>query len=292
MNKKIIASISIVSIFAIFLCACSKSTDDISMTPESNLATADSKTVVIDTPKATPSSNLEASLPEGFTIDKIKNALLEYINYRLWLYPAEIQETTSDKDFDNYIDKSIDVEIRVYNDKYEKSVYAQTNVGKWLAIFKNSNGFVYCDGQVSEDEKIYPKSDDYQVIEKYSVKIPKPHKPNYGTSPRKDMMIALLESTIKSSCEEYYSVDKAWANVNVYIADFYEYEMAAHAWLCREDGYISNYPVKFIEENGQLKVLPLKGYAIEGKGDYREYEDFWFQRDIKDAVKNFKCNVE
>lgn len=297
MNKKIVSSISIISLFTtMFFCSCSKNTSEgsnnISMTAESNLSNTPSKTIGIDKIETTPFNSLEVNLPEGYTVGKIKSSLLEYINYRLWLYPIKFQDATSDKDFDKYIDKSIDVEIRVYTNNSEKSVYAYTNIGNWLAVFKNSNGFVYCDGQVGENETLYPEGNNYQVIEKYSIEIQKPHKPNYGNSPRKDKMIAALESSLKSSCEEYYLAEKEWTNVNVYIADFYEYEMGAHAWLCKENGSITCYPVNFDEENGQFEIQKLKGYTFESKGSLNKFGSFQLERYINDAVKNFKCNVK
>jgi hypothetical protein len=241
--------------------------------------------------------NQEVKLPAGFTVDKIKSALSEYINYRLWLYPAKILDGVSDKNFDDYIDKSVDVEIRVYKTSSGESVYAHTSIGEWLGAFKSNNGFVYCDGQASAGEYGWPNNiEDYAVVEKYSIVIPQPRKPNYGTSTRKDKMIAALESAIKASCEDYYKgADKyydEWINVDVYIADFYEYENAAYAWLCRQDGSITNFPVVFEEVNNEFKVQAVKGFTLNNKSAFNEFGIFQFERDISDAVKHLKCNVK
>jgi hypothetical protein len=241
------------------------------------------------------SSDVE-KLPEGYSIDKVKSAFLEYINYRLWLYPAKIPDNASDKNFDDYIGKSIDVEIRLYNNGSGKSVYAHTDIGQWLAVFKSSNGFVYCDGQTSKGEYGWPDdTENYTVVEKYSEVIPQPHKPNYGTSKRKDKMIAALESAVKSSCEDFYKgVEKKydeWANVEVYIADFYEYENTAYAWLCRQDGAIINFPAAFEEKNGEIKVQTITGFTMNNINEFNEFGRFLFERDVDDAVRHFKCNI-
>ncbi len=233
----------------------------------------------------------EEKLPADFTIDNIKSAFKEYINYRLWLYPEEVQDGTSDKDFDNYIGKSIDVEIRLYKEEANK-VYAHTNLGDWLAVFNSHKGFIYCEGQASskDEDNQYPKANDYAVIDKYSLEIPKPIKPNYGTSENKDKMIAVAISNIKSSCEEFYKTEKEWENVDVYIADFYEYESGLHAWLCKQDGTITNYPLMFKEKNNDITVKPVKGFNMKSKDEFNEFGLFQFERDISDAVKHFKCN--
>lgn len=269
----------------LFLCACSIK-DNYGISEE----TVDASTTNLR-------QNQEVKLPEGFTKDKIENALLEYINYRLWLYQDKIMDVVSDKSFDNYIGKSIDVEIRIYKTDLGESVYAHTSIGKWLAVFKSENGFVYCDGQASKGEYGWPdNTEDYTVFEKYSIVIPQPHKPNYGTSQRKDKMIAALEAAIRASCEDYYKgADQyydEWINVDVYIADFYEYENAAHAWLCRRDGSITNFPVVFEEVNNELKIYNVKGFTMNNKSEFNEFGKFQFERDISDAVKYFKCNVK
>lgn len=114
-------------------------------------------------------------LPEGYSIDKIKSALMEYINMRLWLYP-DIGYNSSDKNFDNYINEIVDFEIILVN----KSVYASTNVGESLLIFTDRDGFIYVDGQVNPDEDYWPDMSDYIVIDKFSIQIPEPQKPDYG----------------------------------------------------------------------------------------------------------------
>lgn len=281
MNKKILLFIIVISLS---FCSCSKNVHNLSN------ETTNSNGYI-----SHESTNL--GLPENFTIDKIKNALLEYINYRLWLYPAKIQDAVSDKDLDSYINKSINVEIRVYNNSSVKSVYAHTSIGQWLAIFKYSNGFVYCEGQTSEGEYGWPKNiQNYEVIEKYSITIPEPHKPNYGNSQRKDNLIAAVESTVTSACEDFYKgYDKyydEWKNVDAYIVNFYEYEKGTHVWLCKQDGSITDFPVSFEENNNILTIQPGKGNTIKSKDEFNKFGRFQFEREINDTVKHFKCNIK
>ncbi|MDF2510669.1 MAG: hypothetical protein K0S04_535 [Herbinix sp.] len=275
----------ILILLLLFLCACSNK-DNNGISKE----TADASTTNLQ-------QNQKVKLPAGFTKDKIENALLEYINYRLWLYPAKIMDAVSEKSFDNYIGKSIDIEIRIYKTDLGESVYAQTNIGNWLAVFKSENGFVYCDGQTSEGEYGWPNNiEDYAVFEKYSIVIPQPHKPNYGSSQRMDKMITALEADIRVSLEDFYnSADRyhdEWINVEVYIADFYEYEIGAHAWLCRRDGVIVEYPVAFEEVNNEIKVQKIKGFTMNNKNEFNEFGRLQFERDIGDAVRHFKWNLK
>lgn len=261
----------------VLFCSCSKFSDGV---------TADEplKPAGINLP-----TNSDVKLPANFTVEKIKNALLEYINYRLWFYPA-LKDDPSDKDFDNYIDKSIDVEIRLYNNA-EMSVYCHTNIGNWLLVFTNKDDIIYCEGQVNSDEKYWPQNNDYQTIEQYSVVIPKPHKPNYGTSTKKNKMIDVVEAKVKSDCESFYKDDDSWKDVDVYIVDFYEYETGAHAWLCKQDGSIVSFPVVFVDENNEIKVQTVKTDEYNNKDSFGEFGRHLFERELNDAVKHFKWNV-
>lgn len=156
------------------------------------------------------SSETEDLLPKGYTIEKIKYAFEEYINYRLYLYPAEIMDGKSDKNFDDYIGKSIDAEIRIYNNERinsikNLSVYIHTNIGEWLAVFNINRGIVYCDGQVREGESGWPvEPDNYKVVERYSLKIAEPRKPNYGMSEQKKNLIDAIQEDIMDACESFY----------------------------------------------------------------------------------------
>ncbi|NLU51918.1 MAG: hypothetical protein GXX10_03515 [Clostridiaceae bacterium] len=246
------------------------------------------------------SSETEDLLPKGYTIEKIKYAFEEYINYRLYLYPAEIMEGKSDKDFDDYIGISIDAEIRIYNNESvnrirDLSVYIHTNIGEWLAFFKINRGIVYCDGQTSEGGTAWPvEPDNYKVVERYSLKIAEPRKPNYGMSEQKKNLIDAIQEDIMDACESFYkdTLKPEWKNVDVYIADFFEYENGAHAWLCRKDGLIINYPVHFDEMKGEIILIPGKGFTMSSIDQFNEFGRYQFEKDIQDAVRHFVCNQD
>jgi|GEM_PF-1052388 len=230
--------------------------------------------------------NSGVELPEDYTIYKIKNALLEYINYRLWLYPS-IGYYSGANIFDNYINKVVDVEIRLYNNL----VYAHTNIGEGLIVFKDKDGFIYADGQISEGDNVWPKDKNYELVEEFSVQIPEPHKPNYGTSKRKDMMIAEAKSVVISSCEEYYQYSDKWENLDVYIMDFFEYEMGTNALICKNDNSILVFPIHFIEEKDKIEVQTSKSFTIDNLDEQDEFTRYQYGKQIDDAVMNFKCNV-
>lgn len=209
------------------------------------------------------------------------------IQTRLWTFQQK-------KGFEKYIGKTVDVEIRVY-DNSEKQVYACTSMGEWLALFDIKDGFVYCDGQVVKGEKYWPEGNGYRVIENYSLKVQEPHKPNYGSSARKDKMIAAIEEKVKWACEEDFykgEGDNKWEDVDTYIVNFYEYEMATHVWLCKKDGSITDYPVYLEENNGEFKVQTNKGYSVTNKDAFNKFGRFQFERDINDAAKHIKYNVK
>lgn len=277
----------VIIMIACILCSCARNEEN-----EQREAIKQSQTATSGAP--------EVKLPEPFTTDKVKAAFLEYINYRLYLYPVEIMDSISDKQFDRYVGKSIDVEIRVYNNPQGKGVYVSTNVGEWLAVFNEKKGFIYCDGLIGKndqykDKKIWPKNlDEYELIEKYSVVVPEARKPEYGKSERKDKMIAAFEADIKTTLLDSNTGEESpkWKNVVVYIADFYEYENGAHAWLIRQDGYIAAYPVAFEEKDGRFKVIGCKGYHMDSINNFNEFGRFQYDRDIKDAVRQFKYNVK
>lgn len=227
-------------------------------------------------------TNSDVDLPEGYTIDKIKSALVEYINWRLWLYPS-IGYNVSDKNFDYYINETVGFEIILH----AKSVYARTNIEEWLIVFEDIDGFIYADGQISPDEDIWPDMNNYSVVEKFSIQIQEPQKPNYGKSKRKDIMIELAESKLRE-----YGKDCAdeWNNAKIYIADFFEYEMATHARIFKKDNTIFCLPLFFYEENGIMRVQTNKGHTIEDINVMDDFTKHMHNRFISDAVVSFELN--
>jgi hypothetical protein len=290
--KKKISFIGLITGITLIICSCSSTSD-----PRLGAAIA-SKDISVETIQVTENRippNLEEKLPTDFTKANIKSAFEEYMNYRLWFYPKKIEGNYSAvKSFDSYIGQTIDVEVRLYSDSYgKKKVYAHTSIGQWLAVFEINNGIVYCDGQISKDETMWPQ-DNFEVIGTFSVEVQQPHKPNYGTSPRKDRMIAAIETKLKALCEDFTSGSEGdvWSNAKVYIVDFYEYESGAEAWFVRQDGYAWYSPVQLILKNNEFEANSLKGFGMKNINalDKDDPGRFMFDRQIHDAVKQFTCN--
>ncbi|GKU76471.1 hypothetical protein [Paenibacillus sp. L3-i20] len=188
--------------------------------------------------------------PDGYTTNNIATAIEQYINYRLWTAPDRVYGNYGNRSFEPYINQTIEVQVRVYTDDIgKKSVYAHTSIDDWLILLNRKDGFVYGDGQVSEEDTHWPVGE-FNVLNEFSVLIDEPHKPNYGTSARKDKMIANAETYLKSLlCEDFVNGTEGekWIGAKVYLADFYEYEDGASAWIVRQDGSISSSPVGFLQ---------------------------------------------
>ncbi|MBP1993028.1 hypothetical protein [Paenibacillus eucommiae] len=288
--KKKIPFIGLVTGITLLICSCSTTSN-----PRNGVVIA-SRDIPKETIQVTEnyvSPNPEEKLPTGFTKVNIKSSLEEYINYRLWFYPEKVQGNYSAKSFDPYIGQTIDIEVRLYSDiSGKKKVYAHTSIGEWLAIFEIKNGIVYCDGQVSKDENLWPQ-DKFEVIETFSVEVKQPHKPNYGTSSRKDRMIAALETKLKALCEDFTRGSDAekWSNAMVYIEDFYEYESGGGAWFVRQDGYAWYSPVHLVEKNNDFEAEGMKGFGLKNINSLDKYDPGRdnFEKHIHDAVKQFTC---
>ena len=232
--------------------------------------------------------NIKEKLPENFTIDKIKNALLEHINYSLWLnyYTPEDEET-----FYNYINKPINVEIRLYTNK--NSVYTYVSELGCLISVKSNKGFIYCSDRYFKDpisgEYSWSIDENFEVLEKYSVILPEPHKPNYGSSEYKNSIISKMESFVKNDCKSFSEYDKdKWGNIDVYISDFFEYEDGVIVLLYHQDGSITYYPINVEENNGEILFTTAKSFTVNGMNDMNEYGQYEFERRKNDAVKHFK----
>lgn len=229
-------------------------------------------------------------LPDGYTVDSIKNAVIEYANYRMWTSPDHIYGTVSEKSFEPFIGQSIDVDIRVYADEAgEETVYAHTNKADWLIVLKRKVDIVYGDGQVSEGEAGWPQGK-WEPVAQFPILIEKPRKPNYGSSPRKDKMIAAAEAQLKYYlCEDFVRGEggEKWIGATAYLTDFFEYEESVSAWLIRDDGYAAYTPVAFVEGNNAFKAVGVKGFSIENI--HLQDPGFTYEQQIKDTVLKFTC---
>ncbi len=90
-----------------------------------------------------------SELLPNISLDSVKNAFTEFINYRLWWYP---NETDNQINFEPYVGKEINAEVRMY-DSDPQSVYIHTQLGDWLTKVIFFKGIVYCDGFVKQEEK-------------------------------------------------------------------------------------------------------------------------------------------
>jgi hypothetical protein len=230
----------------------------------------------------------DLKLPQNISLESIGKAFEEYVNYRLWFYPDESKAPQIN--FESYIRKVINAEVRMYESD-PGSVYLLTELGNWLGKIINEDGFIYLDGFVKQDEiNLYPHGN-YEKVDDLTIKVKAPHKPNYGTSPRKDKMIQAAEKYAESLCEDFVSGTESelWRDAKIYIADFYEYENVVNVWFVRKDGYASNNPVLLTENNNEFQVQGVKGYSIQDV--MKDEKNFFFEnRQIGDAVKQFTCD--
>lgn len=229
-------------------------------------------------------SSLE--LPPNISLDSVKNAFKEFINYRLWWYP---NETDNQINFEPYVGKEINAEVRMY-DSDPQTVYIHTQLGDWLTKFVFFKGIVYCDGFVKQEEKNNYPQGDFKKVDTLKITVETPHKPNYGTSPRKDKMIQAAETYVDFRCTDFAAGTEAdlWKGVKVYIVDFYEYEDVVNLWFVRRDGYAYFGPVQLTEKDNEFQTQGLKGFEIQDIK--KEENNFLFERQIGDAVKQFECN--
>ncbi|MBJ6361233.1 hypothetical protein ACFOQM_08005 [Paenibacillus sp. GCM10012307] len=235
----------------------------------------------------------DTALPEGFTLNNVKVATEEYINYRMWTEPDRLNESISEKSFEPYIHKNISMEVRQYEDVSEKKLYVKANIGEWLLILTTKDGIVYGDGQVSKDERGWPQGN-YKVVEDFSVSVKEAQKPNYGNSPRKNKMIAAAEVYLRFVlCEDFPSgaEGEKWLGARVYIADFFEYQDIIMAWIVRKDGLASLFPVGLLEKGNAFEAFGAKGYDLEHVEslDPNNRGRFEFEQQTKDAVLEFTC---
>ncbi|RKP47964.1 hypothetical protein D7Z26_22415 [Cohnella endophytica] len=239
-------------------------------------------------------SSSESMLPTGFSMNALQDAFEEYVNYRLWFYPAKV--VGNDSGFDALIGRTIDVEVRIYtDDEGVRRVYGHTSNSERLAIFAMKEGIVYCAGQAGKEEPQWPQGD-YETIDTFSIEVGQPHKPNYGTSARKEKMIAAAEAYDKAFCQDMIRGEGAeeWQGSKVYLADFYEYEEAAISWIVRRDGYAWLAPVHLAEKNGEFETTGLKGFGIEKIYglDPNDSGRYMFESLINGAAKQFTCGSE
>jgi hypothetical protein len=226
-------------------------------------------------------------LPHNINVNQVKTAFEEYANYRLWYYP---DEHNTHIDLQSHIGKEINADMLVFESNPDH-IYLRTEASESLGIIVYKDGFVYLDGFVEPENpnRLYPQGKHAKVAT-IKVKINEPHKPNYGTSPRKDNMIQAAERYAETLCKDFLSGEESalWENADNYILDFYEYQDIIGIWWIRKDGYASTTPVQIIENNHAFQSHGIKGYSI---ADFTKHDELYTseQRFIADAVKRMAC---
>ncbi|MCD1257299.1 hypothetical protein B5M42_000420 [Paenibacillus athensensis] len=239
---------------------------------------------------ATAATASELELPPKMNMENIKKAFAEFINYRLWFYP---NETEKQFDFAPLVGKELTAEVRVYTSDTQ-SVYIQTELGDWLAKIIYSNGIVYASGFIKQaDKDLYPPGN-YENAGNLMIKVESPHKPNYGTSPRKDKMIKAVEEYATDRCQDFAqgTESELWKGAKVYIVDFYEYEDVVNVWFVRLDGLASYAPVQLTEGEHEFNTQGVQGYDIPDikKLNKKDEDTSFFEKQLEDAVKQFYCS--
>lgn len=108
------------------------------------------------------------------------------------------------------------------------------------------------------------------------------------------MIVAAEEYLRFVLCEDFAkgTESEKWKGARVYLADFYEYEDGASAWIVRNDGVVSYTPVGFVEKDATIKAGGAKGFEIEAVEslDPNDLARFMYERDTGDAVLQFTCD--
>lgn len=128
----------------------------------------------------------------------------------------------------------------------------------------------------------------------FPIHIEQTRKPNYGSSPQKEEMIAAADAYLDILlCEDLISGDEgdAWVGATAYLADFYEYGDSASAWVIRKDGLVYHSPVMFSMEEDEVKAAGIKGFEIEDMAslDINDSVRFEYDLGIRDAVRTVSC---
>lgn len=241
-------------------------------------------------------SNPETKLPDGFTLATMKSAIQNYVNDMMWFYPEQAGWSYADHNFETFIGQTIDVEARLYTDgSGGDRIFAKTGLGEKLAIFVLKDGFVYVDGQVGENDPDFGQRGSFEIVGAFSFQVEQPHKPDYGSSPRKDQMIVALEATMKKKCDDLLrgSDKDDWIGSKVYIMDFYEYESFSSAWIVRPDGYAWNEPLQLVEKDDGFEANGGKGLQFDNIRTLDPYDvnRIAFDKGIQQSLKQFMCNI-
>ncbi len=244
----------------------------------------------------TGACSMSTKLPDGYTFGSMKSAIQNYVNDMMWFYPEQADWSYADNHFEMFIGQAIDVEVRSYtDDSGEKRLFARSGLGGRLVVFAEKDGLVYVDGQVEEKDPDYGPRGTYDIVGTFTFQVEPPHKPNYGSSPRKDRMIVALEAKMKKVCEDLLSGSDQddWIGSKVYVMDFYEYESFTSAWIVRPDGYAWNEPLELVEQDDEFVASGGKGLQIDHIYALDPYDvnRIAFDKGIQQALLEITCGV-
>lgn len=237
-----------------------------------------------------------AKLADGYSIGTLQTAMENFINERLWYYPEKIEGKGMDQ-FDAFIGQTLQVEVRLYKDaEGQDKVYGHTDIGDWLVIFKNEDGYVYADGQVSEESPDAWPGDSYETAGSFTVKVNPSHQIEYGDSPHKREVVAVMDKQVRALCADLTrGADAAdWKNAQVFVADFHPYEDMTTAWVVRPDGYAWVTGVFAEEQEGALTGGVTGGFGIHKIKDLPETDPNGYEFDTRvlkqKPIIQFVCN--
>ncbi|WP_127532841.1 hypothetical protein [Paenibacillus kobensis] len=235
-------------------------------------------------------------LPVGYTIANIESAIDECINYIMWNNPEE--EIPRPAGSEPYVGQQVSVEVRLYTDPSGgHKVYAQSNVDIWkdlLFKFDRLGGEVYCTGHANPVEESGPEGD-YEVIDTISLQVQPVRDPHFGTSPEKDRMIKTVENKVTAMCEDFTagSDGKLYLDSDVYMVDFYEYEMSVGFWFVLKGGnaYYSGVGLRLDKTTNEYEITGKKGFPLNNIDSMKKGDPgrFMFDRMVQAAIKHYKC---
>ncbi len=229
-----------------------------------------------------------SALPEGYTIEKIHEALLEELNYQRVMEPDDYQIGTKVVD-----GQEVEVEIRLSD---EGQVCANTDLSYGLAWFELRGETVVCRG--FSDYSIpgfngWPKLGWYKRIDKSTIAIEPKRKPNYGTFELKTEILEALTEHMYwviydvALYDGYKSAEK-YLGADIYFSDFYEYESGIPVITVLTSGEIVEEVYFFEVSKKNLSFNPSKPLILK---NITEFGDT-YQNRIEKLIEYAICHIQ
>jgi hypothetical protein len=196
------------------------------------VVTKDNSPTSVNAATTSSGGSVRQGQSKKYTVANVQEAFEEYINYQMYF-----EEGRADL-FKSLVGKEVKAEIRYYESSPE-NVYVHTDIDDWVALIRTKDGILYCDGLVQRASNEELKGN---VIGSFSFKVAEVRKPNYGSSPRKDKILAAVNAYIPEMCKDFLSGEDAkhWVGAKIYLADFYGYESNANVWIVTVDTVTSD----------------------------------------------------